>query len=161
MSARIERVEKDGSRWVVSGVSQGDLETGIAALQKVLHKAEEPTERLERPRGRPPKNGVAREKARGLSRLQQAISVLRAISEASTKQGAVNAALTSAIGMEPGNKALGSVMGMVGRLLESMDIKPRTVYSTAGQGPTKRWFPKQNIGQAIKALEEQKELAET
>src|SRR5436309_3555834 len=115
MSVRIERIEKDGSKWAVCGSTEGELEMGISALQKSLHKAEEKP----KPKGpgRPPHQAVPREQQRKEKRQRVAIGLLRAIRDAPA-DGADSSALTTAIGIEPGSKALGSLVAMVERLVQ-------------------------------------------
>src|ERR1700737_909530 len=108
MSVRIERIDKDGTKWAVSGATQGELETGVAALQKALARAEEKQE-IKRGPGRPPKNGAAVQKQIDVERIRVAIAVLRSIS-AAPSGGQISSALTAAAGLPAASKALGPVM---------------------------------------------------
>jgi hypothetical protein len=154
MSVRIERTDKDGARWAVSGNNQAELELGIAALQSALNKADEG--RQSKKPGRQPKNPAAQTDKRQTERLQQAIQVLRAISEA--PGGADSAALTAALGWDANkNRGIGSIMSMVGRLLNDIGIPANTVFNSSGRPGDKRWFQEAAIARAIKELEQRQE----
>jgi hypothetical protein len=152
MSARIERIDKEGNRWVVSGNNQSDLEQGVSALRATLDRNEEATS----PRriGRPPKDGIAKSEQGKHERLHTAIALLCTIRDAG-ETGADSSALFSAAGKERAEaKALGPLMGMLGRVLRDYHLAQNKVYVTTGFSPNKRWVLQAEISDAIKKLED-------
>jgi hypothetical protein len=147
MGVRIERLEKDGGRWIVCGNSQEELQTGIQALRIALDGNS-----TKGRRGRPPKNGVARSTEKEQARLRTALVILRAINEAG-KSGANGSSLSGAAGIDEG-RALGPIMGMVVRVLRASELVRKDVYVTRGFGDKKRWIAQTTMNEAIKKLEE-------
>ncbi len=152
MSPRIEATDKDGIRWVVTGNSHTDLELGITALRaSFAHKEEVVPSRR---RGRPPKNGVAKSNEVEKTRLEAALSILRAIQKGGDA-GADSSSLLSATGIDkPEAKALGPMMGMLARVLRDNRLTQNKIYITTGFSPNKRWVPQAEMNDAIKKLEE-------
>jgi hypothetical protein len=147
MPARIEATDKHGIKWVVTGNTQAELETGVAALSTSITKQNESAPPR---RGRPPKGDMTKQNQKQLKRIQIALTILR---EIDTRNGAANA---SSIGKAAGltGRALGPAMGLLGRVIKEASLPQEKVYHKSGIGNDAIWVSGSEMSIAIKKLED-------
>jgi len=143
------QIKKDG--WEISGDSLEDLETGIAAVQRVLSGGSVAGKR--RP-GRPPNKSAKGDEValqRLESRKKKTLAYLKAIQ--GSPEGITASNLVTTTGIK-NKSAIGSAAIQVNRTLDEAGFKHSVVYYWEKKaGHEKTWFPKPRIEEALKAIE--------
>ncbi|MFH1919834.1 MAG: hypothetical protein ABIP48_08125 [Planctomycetota bacterium] len=146
------QIEKDG--WKVSGSTLEELELGIAAVQRALGQTDGlPPRKPGRPPGRTSaKKAAQRKKLTDWKKV--ALTVLRTIN--GTVDGVDAGDLAESLNLKS-RRSVGSPLVLTNKTLRKCQFEPASVYVKAVKGGNARWYPKQRIQEAIKAIENMKE----